>query len=62
MLFGHSEPDSGRQACKKKIKKIVSSSIFPKRYFSAGMGVGGGKLPMVVVPLEGGQIALDWAI
>ena len=46
----------------KKIKKIVLSSIFPKRYFSAGMEVGGGKLPMVVVPLQGGQIALDWAI
>ena len=45
-----------------KVKKKVSSSIFPMRYISAGMGVGGGKLPMAVVPLEGGQIALDLAI
>ena len=62
MLFGHSEPDSGRQACRKKLKKIVSGSTFPKKRFLAGMGVGGGELPMVVVPLQGGQITVDLAI
>ena len=45
MLFGHSEPLSGREACLKSAKK-VSSSIFPKSYFSATMGEGGEKLPL----------------